>query len=95
MVGETLGNGAVAARPAVQQFLDMQANRFDPTVPDPSRAAMKLLADTVQREALVLTFNDVMLLIGGIFFIALVLIPILQRPGASPLSTHETEAEAA
>ena len=41
-----------------------------------------------------LTFNDVMLLIGGIFFVGLVLIPVLRRPIGSPLATRESEAEA-
>ena len=68
------------ARPAVQQFLDMQANRFDPTVPDPSRAAMKLLAQTVQREALVLTFNDAIMLLAALFVLGLVLMPLVRRP---------------
>lgn len=83
------------ARPAVQHFLDVQTNHLSPHyVGDAAPAAVKLLAGIVQREALVLTFNDVMLLIGGIFFVGLLLIPILQRPGASPLSTHEAEGEA-
>ncbi len=77
------------ARPAVQHYLDMEAGRFDPHYTDGgTAAAVKLLGRIVEREALVLTFNDVMLLIGGIFFIGLLMIPILQRPRASPLSSH-------
>jgi DHA2 family multidrug resistance protein len=68
------------ARPAVQQFLDMQANRFEPTVPDPGRAAMKLLAQTVQREALVLTFNDIIMLLAALFVLGLLLMPLVRRP---------------
>ena len=49
-------------------------------------AAIKLLGGIVEREALVLSFNDIMLLIGGLFLIGLIMIPILKRPGASPLS---------
>jgi DHA2 family multidrug resistance protein len=49
---------------------------------------MKLLARIVEREALVLTFNDVMLLIGGIFFIGLLMIPILKRPSAAALGSR-------
>ena len=56
------------ARPAVQHFLEMQNNRFDPHFPgDTGPAAMKVLAGIVQREALVLTFNDVILMLGGLF----------------------------
>jgi DHA2 family multidrug resistance protein len=77
------------ARPAVQHFLDMQTTRFDPHFTgDSAPAAVKLLGGIVEREALVLTFNDVLLLIGGIFFIGLLLVPLLRRPSTSPLSSH-------
>jgi DHA2 family multidrug resistance protein len=72
------------ARPAVQHVLDLQMNRLDPMMPgDPGRAAMKLLADTVQREALVLTFNDVIMLLGSLFVLGLVLMPLVRRPRAA------------
>ena len=75
------------ARPAVQHFLDMQTNRFDALVPgDPGRAAVKLLADLVQREALVLTYNDALMLIGGLFVAALFMMPLVRRPRATPVS---------
>jgi MFS transporter, DHA2 family, multidrug resistance protein len=77
------------ARPAVQHFLDTETLRFDPHFTDGgTRAAIKLLGQVVEREALVLTFNDVMLLIAGIFMIALLLIPILKRPSTSPLGSR-------
>src|SRR5439155_20890533 len=51
------------ARPAVQHFLDMQSGRLETLVPgDAGRAAVKLLANLVQREALVLTYNDALML---------------------------------
>jgi hypothetical protein len=49
---------------------------------------VKLLGRIVEREALVLTFNDVMLLIGSIFFIGMVMIPILKRPSAAVLGSR-------
>jgi DHA2 family multidrug resistance protein len=67
------------ARPAVQHFLDAQMARFDALPGDPHRLAVKLLADTVQREALVLTFNDVILLLGAGFAIGLLLMPLVRR----------------
>jgi len=77
------------ARPAVQHFIDTQTSRFDPHfAAGGTPAAIKVLAGIVQREALVLTFNDVMLLIAGIFLIGLLMIPILKRPGASPLKSR-------
>jgi len=68
------------ARPAVQQFLETQTNRFDSLIPgDPSHAATRLLANLVQREALVLTYNDVLMLMGGVFVAALMLMPLVRR----------------
>jgi len=75
------------ARPEVQHFLDMRTNHFDGLVPgDAGRAALKLLANMVQREALVLTYNDVIMLIGGVFVAALFVMPLVRRPGTTPVS---------
>jgi DHA2 family multidrug resistance protein len=69
------------ARPVVQQFLDAQTNRLDPLMRgDPHQAAIAMLGRLVQREALVLTFNDVILLLGTMFVISLVLMPLVRRP---------------
>jgi DHA2 family multidrug resistance protein len=69
------------ARSAVQQFMEAQAGRLDSLIPgDASQAALKLLANLVEREALVLTYNDVLLLIGGVFVFALMLMPLVRRP---------------
>ena len=65
----------------VQQFLDAHANRLESLIPgDPSRAAIKLLSGMVQREALVLTYNDLLLLIGSLFIFGLMLLPLVGRP---------------
>ena len=75
------------ARPAVQHYLDMQAGRLDALVPgDTGRAAVKLLANMVQREALVLTYNDAIMLIGGLFVAGLFMMPLVRRPRATPVS---------
>jgi DHA2 family multidrug resistance protein len=69
------------ARPVVTQFLDTQAGRLETLIPgDSSAAAMKMLAGLVQREALVLTYNDLLLLIGGLFVFGLMLLPLVRRP---------------
>jgi DHA2 family multidrug resistance protein len=41
---------------------------------------MKTLANLVQREALVLTYNDLLLLIGCLFLVGLALLPLVARP---------------
>jgi MFS transporter, DHA2 family, multidrug resistance protein len=75
------------ARPAVQHYLDMQTNHLDPLVRgDTGRAAVKLLANLVQREALVLTYNDAIMVVGGLFVAALFMMPLVRRPRATPVS---------
>lgn len=77
------------ARPAVQHFLDVETNRFDPHFTGGGGpAAIQLLGRVVEREALVLTFNDVMLLIGAIFFIGLMMVPLLKRPSAAAIGAR-------
>ena len=69
------------ARAEVQRFLELQANRLDSLIPgDPNRAAMSILAKLVQREALVLTYNDLLLLIGVLFIFGMMLLPFVSRP---------------
>jgi DHA2 family multidrug resistance protein len=69
------------ARGAVQQFLDSQTSRLDSLIPgDPAQAAYKLLANLVQREALVLSYNDVLLLLGVLFVFGLLLVPLCRPP---------------
>jgi MFS transporter, DHA2 family, multidrug resistance protein len=68
------------ARPAVQHFLDTQSSRLDPHFPGGAGpATMKLLAGIVQREALVLTFNDVILMMGALFALGLFVMPLVRR----------------
>jgi len=69
------------ARPVVQQFLDAQTSRFETLIPgDPHQAAVTLLAQLVQREALVMTFNDVIMLLSSMFIVGFLLMPLVRRP---------------
>ena len=69
------------ARSVVQQFLETQTQRFDSLIAgDANRAALKLLANLVHREALVLTYNDLLLLIGAFFVLGLMLLPLVRQP---------------
>jgi MFS transporter, DHA2 family, multidrug resistance protein len=69
------------ARQAVQHFLEMQTSRFDAlTTGDAAQQAIKLLATTVQREALVLTYNDALMVLGLGFAAGLVLMPLVKNP---------------
>src|SRR5438477_11594673 len=68
------------ARAVVQQFLDLQVNRFDSLIPgDSSHAALKTLANLVQREALDLTYNVLLLLIVYLIVFGLILLPLFDR----------------
>jgi MFS transporter, DHA2 family, multidrug resistance protein len=75
------------ARPAVQHFLDMQTSHFDGLVSgDAGRTTVRLLANLVHREALVLTYNDAIMLIGGLFVASLFVMPFVRRPRAAAVS---------
>jgi DHA2 family multidrug resistance protein len=68
------------ARPVVQRFLSGATERFSTLIPgDPHQAAVKMLAARVQREALVLTFNDVILMMGGLFVVGVILMPLVRN----------------
>jgi DHA2 family multidrug resistance protein len=78
---EPADRGHKPARAVVQQFLEAQTSRFDALIPgDPRHAAIKLLANLTQREALVLTYNDLLLLLGALFVFGLMLLPLVRRP---------------
>jgi len=64
----------------------MQAGRLDALVPGTGDTAVRLIANLVQREALVLTYNDAIMLIGGLFVAALFMMPLVRRPRATPVS---------
>ena len=69
------------ARPAVQHFVESQTDRFGALIPgDPHQAALKMLGELVHREALVLTYNDLLMLIGGFFVAGMMLMPLVRRP---------------
>jgi len=51
-------------------------------------AALRRLALVVQREAITLAYNDVLLVLGLIFFLALPLTLLLVRPRAAPAPAH-------
>jgi MFS transporter, DHA2 family, multidrug resistance protein len=68
------------ARSVVQQYLDRQMQWLPYAIPgDPTRATLKMLGNLVYREALVLTYNDLFLLIGGFFVIGVLMMPTVRR----------------
>lgn len=83
-----LGDNLNLSRAEVQQTLDGLAASFDGLVADANVAAMSKLVGMMQREALILTFNDCLLLMSGVFFIALLFMPLVRRPGAPVAADH-------
>jgi len=83
-----LGDNLNLARPEVQSMIDNLAARFDGLVADPQAAAIQRLAGLVQREALVLTFNDCLLVMAGVFAAALLVMPLVRRPGQVVKADH-------
>jgi MFS transporter, DHA2 family, multidrug resistance protein len=77
------------ARPAVQHFLDAQSSRLGAMLAgDPNQAALQVLADMVQKQALVMAFNDLLLLMGGAFLFGLPLTLLLRRPRSAVRGGH-------
>ncbi len=86
---ERLAENVTAARPATQGFLDGLAGRLGDMIPgDADLAALRKLSDLVAREATVLTFNDALLLMAGVFAFALLLMPLIRRPQAAMAAGH-------
>jgi len=74
---------AAGVQPMLLDFAgpEIAASRLDGHIAgDPGRAALRLLARTVEREALVLTYNDVLMVMGGLFVFGLLLLPLVGRP---------------
>jgi DHA2 family multidrug resistance protein len=76
-----LADNLTLARPAVGQWLEGLTAKFTDSISgDPELAALKVIARLVQREALVLTLSDCMMLMAGTFGFALLFLPLLRRP---------------
>ena len=68
-------------RPEVQAQLDALASHFDGRIAgDPSLAAVKTLGGVLSREAALMAFNDVFLVMAAVFFIALLFMPFVRKP---------------
>jgi MFS transporter, DHA2 family, multidrug resistance protein len=71
--------------PNLQQFLAQTGAGLSTNLGFPGdAAATRLLADMVRRQADVLTFSDVMLLMALVFFVSAALIPLLRKPRPAP-----------
>jgi len=73
------------ARPGVGQMVDQMSAALTPHLQgDAQTGALRRIAFLVEREALTLTYNDVLLLMSVAFFIAVPLTLFLARPAPGP-----------
>ncbi|MGE5145384.1 MAG: DHA2 family efflux MFS transporter permease subunit [Candidatus Eiseniibacteriota bacterium] len=84
-----LAENLTAAKPSARAFLDGLTAKFTGMIPgDPALAALKQLSLLVRREAMVLTFGDTLLMMAGVFGVALLLMPLVRKPRAAPVGAH-------
>jgi len=84
-----LAEGLTAMRPAARAFLDGMTAKLTGVLPgDPGLAALKQLARLVNREAMVLTFGDTLLMMAAVFAFALLLMPLVRKPRAVAAPAH-------
>jgi DHA2 family multidrug resistance protein len=77
------------ARPGATQYLHQMTQALTPDFgPAAPTAALAQVAALAQREALTLTYNDVLLLMAGVFFLAVPLVLLLAKPKAAPSGAH-------
>ncbi len=73
------------ARSAATEQLAMLTQGFSATLgSDAGRQALDVMQNTVRREALVMAFSDVFLLLAVLFAAVLLLLPLARRPLADP-----------
>jgi DHA2 family multidrug resistance protein len=86
---QRISENITTARPAVAGFLDGLSSRLGDMVSiDPDLAALRKLNELVAREATVLTFNDALLIMAGVFAFALLLMPLIRNPQAATAAGH-------
>ncbi len=72
-------------RPEVQSVLDGLSARLAVTMPgDTDKMAIKVVWQMLTREAYVLTFNDCLLIMAGVFAMGLLFMPLLRKPKPAP-----------
>lgn len=77
------------SRPGAMQFLHNLTQAMTPDFGPAARtAALAQVSQIVQREALTLSYNDVLLLMAGLFFLAVPLVLLLAKPKAMVTEAH-------
>ncbi len=78
---QRLGEAVTWSRDAATEQLSAMTQGFQATLgSDAERGALASLAQIVRREALVMAFSDVFLILAVVFFAVLLLVPLARRP---------------
>jgi DHA2 family multidrug resistance protein len=88
---DRLGEFINPARNSYHHWLDTLTARYSALgVAEPAHAAMKSIVGIVQREATMMSFNDVHITMGAIFLLSMVFLPLVKapKPGASAGGGH-------
>jgi DHA2 family multidrug resistance protein len=84
-----LSDNVTTSRPGVQDMLDGLSGRLSGIITgDPDLAALRMIQSVVEREAMVLTFTDCLLLMAGVFAFALLCMPLVRKPRAAVEGGH-------
>ena len=76
-------------RPEVRAVLDGLSAHFEGRIlGDPDAAALRAVTGIVERQVLVLSYSDCLLLMASVFFLALLLLPLLRPPRAQVGGGH-------
>ncbi|MFO1058520.1 MAG: DHA2 family efflux MFS transporter permease subunit [Dongiaceae bacterium] len=78
---ERLSEHLTLTSPKVQAMLDGLTVRLGGAIVDsPSLPAIEMLSRMTHRQALVLTFADCLLLMAGVFYCAMLMMPLIRKP---------------
>ncbi|WP_375455775.1 DHA2 family efflux MFS transporter permease subunit [uncultured Methylobacterium sp.] len=72
------------ANAAALERLDALRRQFEPLGGEPERMALKAMANTVRMQGLVMGFEDVFLVLTGLFLLTALATPLIRRPTAAP-----------
>ena len=88
-IAETVNAGSVGVAEALSRLsAQVQTQLFDPQYS--ARAALKMMHGLIRREGMVMSYNDLFMLVGGVFVLALLFMPLVRKVGhaAGPTGGH-------
>ncbi len=79
---QTIKDNMPLTSPQVQESIVYFTQSLTGKVNDPQAVAFMMIENVIEKEALVMSINNVFLMISGLFFFGLLLIPFLKTPKA-------------